>query len=43
VLSNTGEGEISIGGISATDDFSKTNNCGASLVLGATCNIEVAF
>jgi uncharacterized protein len=43
VLTNTGEGDITISGISTTGDFSQSNNCGASLLVGATCNISVLF
>ncbi|HEX4156023.1 MAG TPA: Ig-like domain repeat protein [Acidobacteriaceae bacterium] len=43
VLNNTGEGEVSISGITASGDFSESNDCGTSLALGATCGINVVF
>lgn len=43
VLTNTGEGEISISSIATTGDFSQSNTCGTSLAIGATCNINVVF
>jgi hypothetical protein len=43
VLTNTGEGAISITNVAATGDFSQTNNCGSSLALGATCTVSVTF
>jgi hypothetical protein len=43
VLTNTGEGAISITNVAATGDFSPTSNCGSSLALGATCTISVVF
>ena len=43
VLTNTGEGAISITNVAATGDFSQTNNCGNTLTLGATCTVSVAF
>jgi len=43
VLTNTGEGAISITNIAATGDFSPTSNCGSSLALGAACTISVVF
>jgi hypothetical protein len=43
VLTNTGEGAISITNVAATGDFSQTNNCGNTLSLGATCTVSVTF
>jgi hypothetical protein len=43
VLTNTGEGAISISNVAATGDFSQTNNCSSSLALGATCTVSVVF
>ena len=42
-LANSGNAVLSISSITATGDFSETNNCGASLVAGATCTISVTF
>ncbi|HEY1937258.1 MAG TPA: choice-of-anchor D domain-containing protein [Candidatus Angelobacter sp.] len=41
-LSNTGTGTLTFG-IAITGDFSQTNNCGASLLPGANCSINVVF
>jgi hypothetical protein len=43
VLTNTGEGAISISNVAATGDFSQTNNCGSSLAWEATCTVSVVF
>ncbi len=42
MLNNTGEGNINVS-IATSGDFSQTNDCGSSLVYGATCNIYVVF
>jgi len=42
-LSNNGTAALTISGISATGDFSQTNNCGVSLAAGASCTISVSF
>ncbi|MEZ2347470.1 beta strand repeat-containing protein [Terriglobus sp. RCC_193] len=42
-FTNTGTGTLSISGIATTGDFSQTNQCGASLAPGETCNISVTF
>jgi hypothetical protein len=42
-LSNTGNAALSISNISATGDFSQTNNCGTTLAAGANCTINVTF
>jgi FtsP/CotA-like multicopper oxidase with cupredoxin domain len=42
-LSNPGTAPLTINGISASGRFSQTNNCGASLAIGATCTINVTF
>jgi hypothetical protein len=42
-LTNTGSGAITLNAISASGDFSQTNNCGATLNAGANCNINVTF
>ena len=42
VLNNTGQGNISVG-VSASGDFSQTDDCGTSLAYGASCNISVVF
>jgi hypothetical protein len=43
VVTNTGEGAVGITSITASGDFFESNNCGDSLALGATCNIDVVF
>jgi hypothetical protein len=42
-LSNTSNAALAISGISASEDFSQTNNCGSSLVAGGSCTINVTF
>lgn len=42
-LSSTGTAPLSISGISASGDFSQTNNCPASLAVGSSCIIQVTF
>ncbi|MGA2099544.1 MAG: choice-of-anchor D domain-containing protein [Candidatus Sulfotelmatobacter sp.] len=42
-LTNTGSVTLGITSISATGNFGQTNNCGTSLVSGATCTIGVTF
>lgn len=42
-LTNSGSATLSITGIAATGDFAQTNACGASLAVGASCSIDVAF
>jgi YVTN family beta-propeller protein len=43
VLTNTGTAPLLISGITATGPFAQTNQCGASLALGASCAIAVRF
>ena len=43
VLTNTGEAAISITSFATTGDFSQTNNCGSSLAVGSTCQVNVVF
>lgn len=43
VLTNTGEGQITITGITASGDYAQTNNCGSALAVGSTCSIAVVF
>lgn len=43
VLTNNGEGQIAIPKIATTGDFAQTNNCGATLDAGDSCNINVVF
>ncbi len=43
VLSNTGEAPISITAVATTGDFSQSNNCGAALATGSSCQINVVF
>ena len=42
-LTNSGNVVMNISSISASGDFSQTNNCGASLAAGANCTISVTF
>ena len=42
-LSNSGTGPLSIAGISTNGDFAQTNNCGASIAVGANCAIALTF
>jgi Abnormal spindle-like microcephaly-assoc'd, ASPM-SPD-2-Hydin/Right handed beta helix region len=42
-LSNSGTGSLSVSGITATGDFSQTNNCGSSLAASVACSISVTF
>ena len=42
-LTNSGNAALAVSGISASGDFSQTNNCGSSLPAGANCSISVAF
>ena len=42
-LTNTGNGALSITGISASGDFAETNTCGSSVAAGASCAISVTF
>ena len=42
-LTNTGKGSLAIGLISASANFAVTNTCGKSLVVGATCDLNVSF
>lgn len=43
VLTNTGEGALTITRIATTGDFAQSNTCGSSLAVGATCQINVSF
>ncbi len=42
-LTNTGGAALVISSITASGDFSQTNNCGAGLASGASCTISVTF
>lgn len=42
-LSNAGAGPLSITSITASGDFTATNNCGSTLDAGASCSINVTF
>jgi hypothetical protein len=42
-FNNTGSALLSISTISATGDFSQTNNCGSSLAAETSCTIEITF
>jgi len=45
VLSNSGTGPLTFSGsgISTTGDFAQTNNCGAALAAGISCQINVTY
>lgn len=43
VLTNSGSAALTITSITATGDFSQTNNCPGSLGVAATCTINVTF
>jgi hypothetical protein len=42
-LTNSGTGALSIGSITASGNFSQTNNCGTSLAASGNCTINVSF
>jgi len=42
-LKNTGNGTLSITGISSTAQFTQTNTCGSSVAPGGSCTITVKF
>jgi hypothetical protein len=42
-LTNTGNGTLSITSIVASGDFAQSNNCGSSVLAGASCTINVTF
>jgi hypothetical protein len=42
-LTNTGTASLTISSITASGDFSQTNNCGGSVGVGANCAVEVTF
>jgi hypothetical protein len=42
-LTNSGTAALTISTISATTDFTQTNNCGSSLAAAASCTINVIF
>ncbi len=42
-LTNSGDGTLTIGQISASGDFAQANNCATSLAVGASCTISVSF
>ncbi len=42
-LSNAGNAILAITGITASGDFSQTNNCGTSIAAGGSCTITVSF
>lgn len=42
-LTNTGNATLDISSIGASGSFSETNNCGSSLLPGASCSIAVTF
>jgi len=42
-LTNSGAKPLEIGGITASANFSETNNCSSSVAVGASCTITVTF
>ncbi len=42
-MTNTGTAAIAISGLTATGDFTQTNNCGSSLAAAASCVIQVTY
>lgn len=42
-LKNTGGAVLNVSGIVTSQDFSQTNNCTATLAVGASCTINVSF
>ena len=42
-LTNSGKAALNISGISATGDFSQTNNCKSSIAAKGTCSIKIRF
>jgi hypothetical protein len=43
MFTNTGSSALSISQVTATGDFSQTNNCGTSLPAGGSCTVNVTF
>ena len=42
-LTNTGNATLTIASITASGDFTQTNNCGTSVAVGSSCTISVFF
>ncbi len=42
-LTNTGTAPLSISSFSISGDFTQVNNCGTSLYMGSTCQVNVTF
>ena len=42
-LTNSGNAALAISSIAAAGDFAETNNCGATLAIGAACQIQLVF
>jgi Beta-propeller repeat/Abnormal spindle-like microcephaly-assoc'd, ASPM-SPD-2-Hydin len=43
LLTNTGNATLNLTGVQAAGDFSQTNNCPSTLVVSATCTVNVVF
>ncbi|HLW52249.1 MAG TPA: choice-of-anchor D domain-containing protein [Candidatus Angelobacter sp.] len=43
IMTNTGTASLAISGFSVTGDYSQTSNCGSSLAVNASCQINVSF
>jgi hypothetical protein len=42
-LTNPGDSTLTLTGITTSDNFRQTNNCGGSVAAGASCTINVSF
>jgi Alpha-1,3-glucanase catalytic domain D1/F5/8 type C domain/NedA-like, galactose-binding domain/Alpha-1,3-glucanase catalytic domain D2/Cep192 domain 4/HYDIN/CFA65/VesB-like, Ig-like domain len=42
-VTNSGTTAATVSGVSASGDFSQTNNCGSSIAVGASCTVTVGF
>jgi len=42
-LTNTGTAPLTVSGFSISGDFTQVNNCGTSLSVGSTCQVNVTF
>jgi Alpha-1,3-glucanase catalytic domain D1/F5/8 type C domain/NedA-like, galactose-binding domain/Alpha-1,3-glucanase catalytic domain D2/Cep192 domain 4/HYDIN/CFA65/VesB-like, Ig-like domain len=42
-VTNSGTTAATVSGVSASGDFSQTNNCGSSIAVGAACTVTVGF
>ena len=42
-ITNTGNGPLSLGGLSTQGDFRESNSCGSTIAAGAVCTLTVTF